>query len=281
MNADEAIFKKGSTTYFTSSLFFSSQQREDVTRLYSFVRTADDYVDETPQRLGQLNELIALWQKCSDAPMRELEASDQDDLNTRVTKNIARLKIIYGFEVEWVDAFLVSMLADGSPKKFKTLSDSLAYVYGSAEVIGLMMSALLRLPKEAYDTAKLQGRAMQWINFVRDIAEDNALGRCYFPQEDLKRFGLKDLQEETARKNPEAFADFMRFQISRYTEWQREAAKGYAYLPRRARTAIATASDGYNFTAREIAKDPLIVFDRKVKPSRARLVVAAVGHAFD
>jgi 15-cis-phytoene synthase len=281
MNTDEAIFRQGSTTYFTSSLFFGVQQRQDVTRLYSFVRTADDYVDETPQRIGQLNDLIAVWQRLGDAPMRELEASDQDELNLRVTKNIARLKIIYGFNVEWVDAFLVSMLHDAQPKKYKTLDDSLEYVYGSAEVIGLMMAALLRLPKESYETARLQGRAMQWINFVRDVAEDNALGRCYFPQEDLKRFGLKDLKEATAQKHPEAFAEFMRFQIVRYIDWQKQAAEGFAYLPRRARIAVATASDGYTYTARAIAKDPLVVFDRKVKPSRVRLVVSAAGHVFD
>jgi phytoene synthase len=281
MNADEAIFKKGSTTYFTSSLFFNGQQRQDVTRLYSFVRTADDYVDETPQRLDLLNDLAATWQKVSTKPMRELEADDQDDLNLRVAKNMARLKIIYGFDVAWVDAFLVSMLMDAKPKKFQTLDESLEYVYGSAEVIGLMMCAVLRLPKEAHETARLQGRAMQWINFVRDIAEDNALGRSYFPQDDLKKFKLQDLSEETARKNPERFAEFMRYQIAVYTGWQHQAMQGFQYLPRRARTAIHTAVDGYNYTARQIAKDPLVVFERKVKPTKSRLITAAIGHLFD
>ena len=281
MNADEAIFKKGSTTYFTSSLFFNSQQRQDVTRLYSFVRTADDYVDETPQRLDKLQDLAAIWQSLSTKPMRELEASDQDDLNTRVAKNMARLKIMYGFDVAWVDAFLVSMLMDGKPKKLQTLDESLKYVYGSAEVIGLMMAAVLRLPKESYKTAQLQGRAMQWINFVRDIAEDNSLGRSYFPQDDLKKFKLKDLTEETARKNPEQFAAFVRYQIATYNRWQHEAMEGFQYLPRRARTAIHTAVDGYNYTARQIAKDPLVVFDRKVKPTKPRLLVSAFGHMFD
>lgn len=281
MNADEAIFKKGSTTYFTSSLFFNGQQRQDVTRLYSFVRTADDYVDEAPQRVDKLQDLAAAWQKFSTKPMRELEASDQDALNTRVAKNMARLKIIYGFDVAWVDAFLVSMLMDAKPKKFQTLDESLEYVYGSAEVIGLMMAAVLRLPKEAHHTARLQGRAMQWINFVRDIAEDNALGRSYFPQEDLNKFKLKDVTEATARKHPEQFAGFMRYQIAVYNRWQHEAMAGFQYLPRRARTAIHTAADGHNYTARQIAKTPLVVFDRKVKPSRSRLITAAVGHMFD
>lgn len=280
MNADEAMFRREST-YFTSSLFFDGQQRQDITRLHSFIRTADDYVDRMPQRLGQLHDLIACWQRLSDVPMRELEASDQDSPNLRVAKNIARLKIIYGFDVEWVDAFLVSMLMDAHPKKFKTLNDSLQYAYGSAEVVGLMTAALLRLPRESYEAAGLQGRAVQWINFVRDIAGGAALGRCYFPQEDLKAFSLKDVTEETARKHPEDFAGFIHFQIARYSDWQRQADEGYMYLPRRVRAAVATARDGSAYTAREIAREPLVVFDRTVGPSRLRLATWAVGHLFD
>ncbi|HEQ72648.1 MAG TPA: phytoene/squalene synthase family protein, partial [Spirochaetia bacterium] len=44
-----AVFKKGSTTYFNSSLFFPEKVRRDVFILYGFVRTADDFVDRIPQ----------------------------------------------------------------------------------------------------------------------------------------------------------------------------------------------------------------------------------------
>ena len=47
------IFKQGSKTYFYSSVFFPKKVKEDVFILYAFVRTADDYVDCTPQKLDE------------------------------------------------------------------------------------------------------------------------------------------------------------------------------------------------------------------------------------
>jgi 15-cis-phytoene synthase len=281
MSEGEVIFKRGSTAYFASSLFLNGQQRKDVARLYGFARTAKALVDKTPQRLGRLDDLVTVWQKVSDLPMRDLEASDQDDQNTRVSKTIARLKIMYGFDVAWVDAFLISTLMDAKPRTFKTLDDSLQYVYGSAEVLGLMMASLLRLPKGVQEAVRLQARAVQWITLVRDIEENNQLGRNYFPQEDLRAFKLKDLQEETAREYPERFTDFMHFQINRYHQWQQEAAVGLPYLPRRIRIAIQASTDGYNYTAKQIVKDPLTVYAGRVKPGRPRLLLAVVGHSFD
>jgi phytoene synthase len=148
-------------------------------------------------------------------------------------------------------------------------------VYGSAEVIGLMMSRIMGLPKEAYSAAKYQGRAMQWINFIRDIQEDNELGRCYFPQDELKKYGLKNLSKTSAEQDPEAFKDFMLFQIARYDEWQSKAREGFEYIPKRLLAPLKTAVDMYDWTARQIAVEPMIVFDKKVKPSKQQVMKAA------
>jgi 15-cis-phytoene synthase len=197
---------------------------------------------------------------------------------------------------------------------YKTLEDTLWYMYGSAEVIGLMMakimglkmcschtaeSALLATPVRTHRTkstaplraspppsisslpdsckttitARLQGRAMQFINFLRDIQEDNTLGRLYFPAEDLEKFGLRNLSQQTAQQDPDKFKEFMRYQLRRYSEWQAEANLGFHYIPRRLRIPLQTARDMYNWTATTIATDPLVVFNKKVKPRKRRVIV--------
>jgi phytoene synthase len=139
-----------------------------------------------------------------------------------------------------------------------------------------MMARIMNLPQQAHESAALQGRAMQWINFIRDIAEDNNNGRCYFPREDLDKFNLADLSKDTALNQPEDFKKFIRAQLERYESWQSQAQEGYHYIPKRLRIPLQTAADMYNWTSEVIAKDPMIVFERQVKPSKTRVVRRAL-----
>ena len=117
---------------------------------------------------------------------------------------------------------------------------------------------------------------MQFINFLRDIDEDNLLSRCYFPTEDLKKFGLQHLTEANAQLRPAAFSDFMLFELGRYQLWQAEADKGFKYIPRRLRIPLQTAVDMYNWTGRVIAEDPHVVFKDKIKPRKRRVLSRAI-----
>jgi len=272
MDEEQEIFKKGSTTYYFSGRFFPRKIREDVFRLYSFVRIADNYVDEVPQQPKKLLALEKSYESASADRAFDATSHKWDDIDTRVIKNIVRLQYKYKFDKAWIEAFFKSMKMDVDNKSYKTLDDSLQYVYGSAEVIGLMMANILKLPEETYEAAKAQGRAMQWINFIRDIDEDNNLGRCYFPVSELKKYGLKSLGREEAHAKPEAFKKFMQAQIKRYRQWQKEANKGLVQLPERLQVPVKTAVDMYDWTARKIEQNPLIVFEKKVKPRKRQVI---------
>lgn len=272
MEEEQKLFKKSSTTYYLASKFFPKKVRDDVYRLYSFVRVADDYVDEKPQQPKKLLALEKSYESAVADHAFDATSHKWDELEVRVIKNIVRLQHKYKFERKWIEAFLKSMKSDIDPKEFKTLDDSLEYVHGSAEVIGLMMAKIMHLSAEATDAAKAQGRAMQWINFIRDIDEDNKLGRCYFPKSDLKKFGLKDLSEATAKENREQFKKFIQFQLDRYAKWQAEAYEGIHFIPERLRVPVKTAIDMYNWTARKIEKDPFIVFSTKIKPRKSQVI---------
>jgi phytoene synthase len=263
------IFRRGSTTYFTSTLFFPKAVREDIFVLYSFVRTADNFVDAVPQQAEEFAAFCEAYRKSlAGEPAGDVVIDRFVDLVHRI-----------GIDPAWVEAFLFSMARDLTKSSYATMADLDVYLYGSSEVIGLMMARVMDLPEESYPAARALGKAMQFINFIRDIDEDLGLGRIYFPQEDLAAFGLAGLDAAEARARPGAFSRFVGFEIDRYLAWQRQAEAGFSYIPSRLRIAVRTASDMYRWTAAEIRRNPLVVYERKVKPSRGRIVARGFASA--
>ena len=256
-------FRSGSKTYFNSSVFFPRDVRDDVFVLYGFVRVADNYVDQTPQDGEGFYQFCEAYRKAlSGTPSGRVIIDSFVELSRR-----------HNFPGSWTEAFLHSMELDLVKPHHPTLKESLEYIYGSAEVIGLFMAKLMDLDKDSYSAAQLLGRAMQYINFIRDIAEDNQLGRVYLP---ISETTLPDLSESSARANPEEFRRFLEAQLRRYREWQTEAEEGYRYIPKRYLVPIKTAGDMYDWTASVIAEDPFVVYSRKVKPRRARILAQVV-----
>ena len=99
--------------------------------------------------------------------------------------------------MQLVDKFLDSMFMDldsikYDPEKYKT------YIYGSAEVVGLMcLKVFVEGKNDLYESLKPHamklGSAFQKVNFLRDINSDLIdLGRVYFPNVDIKKFTTQD-----------------------------------------------------------------------------------------
>ena len=253
-------FKKGSKTYFNSSLFFPEAVRRDVFALYGFVRIADDFVDQVPQDAESFYDFKERYRSgLSGAHTGDLIVDSFVDLSKRKD-----------FPSEWAEAFLSAMEADLSKKTYHTVDESLEYIYGSAEVIGLFMARIMDLDEASYWSARMLGRAMQYINFIRDINEDIGLGRRYLA---LEGTPLTTLDPQTVLGDRERFAAFLKIHLDLYRGWQAEAEQGYRFIPRRYRVAIKTAADMYNWTARRIERDSLIVFQRQVKPAKSRILL--------
>lgn len=215
--------------------------------LYAFVRTADDFVDKIPQdasgfRAFSQNALARLDGKKSRTP-------------DPIIDPFVALAKRRNFKRAWIVAFLNAMRADLTKKEYKSYTELREYMYGSAEVIGLMMARILSLPPESYRYAQAQGRAMQLINFIRDVHEDASMGRNYLLYSTIPR------------------------ELKRYTSIQKLAEEGYCYIPKRYRIPIKTAADMYRWTAVQIANDPSVVYRKKVKPKPWRVVAKLVYNA--
>jgi 15-cis-phytoene synthase len=260
------IFREGSKTYFYSSVFFPEEVKRDVFSLYAFVRTADNFVDAVPQQKKHFFEF-------KEEFYRARKSGKSRDI---VIDSFIKLEKRRSFKEHWATAFLQAMESDLKKNDYESLKEVEKYMFGSAEVVGLFMSRILGLEHKADKHAMLLGKAMQYINFIRDIDEDWKMGRTYFPKNDFQRFGLNELSAEEARINPIGFSDFIREQISYYNVWQAEAEKGFRFIPRRYLIPIKTASEMYKWTAGVIKKQPTIVFEKKIRPSRGRIIANAL-----
>lgn len=260
--ASNTVFRSGSTTFFLSSRFFPEGIRREVTSFYAFVRTADDFVDTVPPKTREFSAFKRAF----------LRARGGTPSGNPLIDSMVELEKRRRFPPDYMNAFFRSMEMDLSRNRYRTLRDTQRYMYGSAGVIGLGMSRILGLPAESARFALAMANAFQYINFIRDISEDNTLERTYFPSVHLAKFGLPDLSKDSAETYPEAFAAFMRYEIGFFRSWLSTGLEGLAFIPKRFRIAIRTAADMYAWTADSIFRDPGIVYRRKVKPGKSRIL---------
>ncbi|MCA9382753.1 phytoene/squalene synthase family protein [Candidatus Dojkabacteria bacterium] len=265
----DQIFKEGSTVFYYSTKFFPEWIRKEVAILYAFVRVADDFVDCVPQDREGFNQFKKEYYSA-------IKKGKSDNM---VIDSFVELSKKRKFEPEWTDAFLDSMGEDLNKNKYNTYQETLKYIYGSAEVIGLYMAKIIGLPKKTYKYAARLGRAYQLINFIRDIQYDIELGRVYWPKEELSHFHLENLSEEYTKKNHQNFKHFMRFLVHRFKMNIEEAHLGLELMPKTLAVAIKTASDGYLWTADKIYKNPFIVYKKIVKPSKFRVLFWGIRNA--
>jgi 15-cis-phytoene synthase len=265
-NLQKQIFKKGSRTYFYSSLFFPKKVKQEVTILYAFVRVVDDFVDSIPQKKSEFFDFYENFKKSWDGKLSGNVVIDQ----------FVKLAKEKEFSLNYIESFFRAMESDLEKRKYISIDETIDYMYGSAEVIGLMMAKIMKLKEESYYGAKMLGRSMQYINFVRDLNEDNGLGRQYLPIEEMNKFNLNNLSEKEAKINSLNFNNFIKQQLNYYVNWQKEAKTSFKYLPFRYYIPIVTASLMYNYTAKVIRKNPLVVYKKRVKPSIFKIILTAI-----
>lgn len=174
-----------STSFSLSTRLLPRTERQDIRNLYAVVRIADEIVDGTAQQAGETNvqAILDLYeQQVLTAPHSRFHTDP-------VIHAYAETARRCDFAPEHITAFFASMRRDIHQS---TYSDDQfnEYVYGSAEVIGLLCLSVFLAGRdiasddrrEMESGARRLGAAFQKINFLRDLGEDGgALGRAYFP----------------------------------------------------------------------------------------------------
>lgn len=269
------IQKKFSITYYYSTKLFPLKIRHKVQVLYSFLRLVDEIVDNpvsdpaiTLKKLKK--EFQECWNNWERKQYFELEKAASwkvirfTEAESRfIVEEFIKLAFSENFERSWIEAFFDSMEMDLHIKRYETFEELLKYVYGSAEVVGLMMNKIMGGTDPGEGPARLLGRAMQLTNFLRDIKEDYQRGRIYIPQEDLNSFGVDE--EDFVKTHSEKYLEMMRFEITRVQSQYDEVIEQAELIPLNSRLAVLTSLFVYRQVLNRISSMPEQLWTRNFK----------------
>jgi phytoene/squalene synthetase len=223
--------------------------RQDIYNIYGFVRFADEIVDSFHDYNKE--DLLLLFEN-------DLELALKNKISLNPILN-AFQNTVHQYEIprELIDAFMKSMKLDLSKTEYKTVSEFNEYIYGSADVVGLMcLKVFVKGDDLKYDSLKKSamrlGSAFQKVNFLRDLKADfEDLNRTYFPNTDLSK-----LDEKSKLKIIEEIeADF-------------EAGyKGLILLPIEAKFGVYTAYSYYKKLLAKLKNTP----SAEIKNTRIRV----------
>ena len=184
-NCSKLVTQSYSTSFSMATKMLSKSIRQDIYNIYGFVRFADEIVDSF-----------------HDYNKKELFDVFTQDLENALKNKISLNPILNAFQYTYhkhniqksmVDAFMKSMRLDLHKTDYLTDAEYKDYIYGSADVVGLMcLKVFVKGDQDQYnllkDDAMALGSAFQKVNFLRDLKADfEDLNRTYFPNTDLEQ----------------------------------------------------------------------------------------------
>ena len=238
-----------STSFSMATKMLSNSIRQDIYNIYGFVRLADEIVD-------------SFHDYDKEALFVQFEADLESALLNKISLNpilnsFQETYHTYALEKDMVDAFMNSMRQDLYKTVYHTEEEYKNYIYGSADVVGLMcLKVFVNGDSEQYNalkqTAMALGSAFQKVNFLRDLkADHDQLNRTYFPNTDLNN--LDELSKQ-------AIIDDIENDFS-------EGLKGIKQLPLEAKFGVFMAYRYYNQLLKKLKITPAI----EIKSTRIRV----------
>jgi len=248
-DCSEIVIKEYSTSFYKATQLLSKSIRNDIFNIYGFVRFADEIVDtfhKYPKK-----ELLDQFEK-------ELWLSIENKISLNPILNSFQHTVNkYSIDINLIKSFIKSMRMDLDIKRYRNRKDYKDYIYGSADVIGLMclkvfVSGSTKEYNELKPYAISLGSAFQKVNFLRDLKSDSEiLNRVYFPNIDMKSF------DENSKENI----------INEIEEDFEHALKGIVKLPKKARFGVYIAYRYYYKLLKKMKTTPSL----HIKKSRVRI----------
>ena len=237
-DCSKLVIKRYSTSFYFSSSLLSKSIRQDIFNIYGFVRLADEIVDtfhEYPKKELLEDFESELWRSLDNKiSLNPILNSFQHTVNK------------YSISKDLISSFLDSMKMDLEKKEYNSVEEYKKYIYGSADVVGLMcLKVFVRGSEDSYDDlspfAISLGSAFQKVNFLRDLKDDsNILSRVYFPNVDMNNFNEKT-KKEIILEIEKDFAN---------------AVKGIDKLPKNSKFAVYIAYRYYNKLLKKLKRTP-------------------------
>lgn len=188
----KVVTSRYSTSFYSSIKLLHTDLRKPICNIYGFVRFADEIVDTFHQH--DKHSLLDQFK------VETFEAIERGISLNPILNAFQQTVNHFGVDHELIHAFFKSMESDLSENKYDRQGYE-EYIYGSAEVVGLMCLYIFcegdkTLYEKLKQPARALGAAFQKVNFLRDIKADfQNLARVYFPGCDFHQFTEVDKRQ--------------------------------------------------------------------------------------
>lgn len=243
------VTEQYSTSFSLATRMLSTEIRQDIYNIYGFVRFADEIVDT----FHNYNKPV-LFDRFEEALKQALH--DKISLNP-ILNSFQETVHKYHIDQHYIKAFMQSMRWDLSKKTYSTQEEYREYIYGSADVVGLMcLKVFVKGDDVLFESLKVSamslGSAFQKVNFLRDLKADyDHLERTYFPNVDMNDFN------EDSKKTI----------IAEIEEDFRQGLSGIFQLPDEAKFGVYTAYKYYLRLLKKLKRIP----STQIKTKRVRV----------
>ena len=248
-DCSKIVTKTHSTSFSLATKMLSKKIRQHIYNIYGFVRFADEIVDS----FHDYNKEILFKDFSLD-----LEKSLKNKIHLNPILNSFQATYHkFNIDKDLVDSFMSSMKKDLYKTKYMSNQEYEDYIYGSADVVGLMclkvfVNGNTKKYEELKSFAMRLGSAFQKVNFLRDLKDDfEVLNRTYFPNTDLNQ-----LDEESKIKI-----------IGEIEEDFKEGLNGIKKLPIEAKFGVFMAYRYYSQLLKKLKKTPAL----DIKNTRIRV----------
>lgn len=242
--------------FYYSFVLLSKPQRDAMCAIYAFMRYCDDLSDgpdtATPAVMEQ-------WRSALDEALHGRYGNHPCWLAFH--DSVQRYRIPH----EYFHSMIDGVSSDLEPRNIQTFEELYRYCYQVASVVGLTVTHIFGFEDpRALQLAEKCGIAFQLTNIIRDVREDEELGRCYLPAEDRERF-------------PNT-RDLLAFEASRAKQYYADSAELVGLVHRDSRASLWALIEIYRRLLSRIEESGYDVFSRRIRlstPEKLLIVVQA------
>jgi len=254
----ERITRREAKNFAYGIMVLPREKRRAIAAVYAFARAVDDAADgplSPDEKRARLEALRA-----------SLDAPPSDAVSTALADARAR----FGIPHAALAALVGGGLQDLEQTRYASFDELRGYCEKVAGAVGVACVAVYG--SDDVERAQTLGIALQLINIMRDVDEDRRLGRVYLPQDELARFGVRELEV-----SPE-WRELMAFQAARARVHLDEGLRLLDSLDRRSALCVATFAGLYRGQLDRMEANGFDVFTASCRLSTpAKLAVVARG----
>jgi 15-cis-phytoene synthase len=276
--------ESGSTSFAAAARLLDGETRESAALLYAWCRHCDDAIDG--QTLGHAARPAS---GRAASILSELERDTRAALlgrpsSERAFQALALVSARHALPPSLPLAHLDGFRMDVEGRRYESLEDLLAYCWGVAGVVGVMMARVMGVQdRDTLDRAADLGLAFQLTNIARDVAEDARAGRIYLPVSWLRGAGVPPSSDGILDPEHAAAVSAVAARLVAEAEpFYASALVGIGRLPLRSAAAIGAARAVYRAIGWKVVRGGAQSLGVRVRTSGAEkllLVASGTGRA--